>query len=131
MYLKIGEAAKALRVSVDTLRYYEKIGLVQNIQRSSAGVRLYSESDVTTLKFIRRAQSMNFTLGEIQNLIHFRLAPETVKPRVRAMVEVKLNDIEKQIEELQALKEELSLLTDMCRNSEGLCPILNRLDEKQ
>ena len=77
---RIGEAARALDVSVDTLRYYEKRGLLPAVARNAARVRLYSDKDISRLKFIRRAQRMNFSLDEIEILD----SPNKCRLRTRA-----------------------------------------------
>lgn len=130
MLLKIGQVSDKLGVSVDTLRYYEKIGLISGIERTDTGIRLYSVKNIATLKFVKRAQRMHFSLDEIKSLIRLRDEPETTKPRVRALAKAKLEEIETQIQELQSLRDELSELSTLCLASRGDCPILDRLDSK-
>ncbi len=61
----IGEVARQLEISVDTLRYYEKIGLLPKVHRTESGIRDYDDKDISRLKFIKRAQQMNFPLSPI------------------------------------------------------------------
>lgn len=124
----IGTITKRLEMSADTLRYYEKIGLLKRIYRNEAGRRLYSEKDVSRLKFIKRAQRMGFTLAEIGNLLSFRENPQTAQPQVRELAHHKLKEIEGHLAEVTTLKKELSLLLSLCEASSEGCPILENLD---
>lgn len=127
---KIGQVAKELETSVDTLRYYEKIHLLGPIKRTENGLRLYSESDITRTIFIKEAQKVGFSLEEISLLLSFRENPKQAKPDVRALVKQKFDRINQRIDELTALKNEFSQLTTLCLESEGDCPILNRLEKR-
>jgi len=128
--LKIGEVAKLLNCSSDTLRYYEKINLLQNVARNSGGIRLYAEKDLSSLKFIKRAQSMNFTLAEISKLLLMRADPQNAKLEIRQLALNKLELIDTQVANLTTLKNELTLLLNLCRNSEGGCPIIEGIDSE-
>jgi len=70
---QIGEVAQMLDISNDTLRYYEKIGLLKNIYRNQSGNREYSEKDLSQIRFIQRAQLMNFRLSEIESLLAMKV----------------------------------------------------------
>ena len=72
---RIGQAAEALGLSVDTLRYYEKRRLLPPVSRNNAGIRVYGDRDMSRLKFIRRAQKMDFSLDEIGQLLSMRENP--------------------------------------------------------
>lgn len=125
---KIGQVAKELAVSADTLRYYEKIQLLGTIKRTETGIRLYTDGDITRIIFIKEAQKVGFSLEEISQLLSFRDDPKNAKPNVRALVSQKFKAIDQRIEELIALKEEFSRLTTLCLESENDCPILNRFE---
>ncbi len=125
---KIGDVTKLTDLSVDTLRYYEKIGLLVNIARNASGVRQYDEKDISRLKFIKRAQTMNFSLDEIKKLLTMRENPQHAKVSVRQLTADKLNEVEKQITELATLQNELTLLLNLCRGSEDGCPIIEDID---
>ncbi|MCI0666687.1 MAG: heavy metal-responsive transcriptional regulator [Methylococcaceae bacterium] len=125
---RIGVVSRKLDLSVDTLRYYEKIGLLPSVARNGAGIRFYTERDISRLRFIRRAQSMNFTLNEIGELLRFREDPAGAKPFVRQMALKKLSAIEGQIEALKALRNELRPLVDRCAESKDCCPIIEDID---
>ena len=114
---RIGAVAKALTVSVDTLRYYEKCGLVPRVARDAARSRVYAEKDISRLKFIRRAQQMNFSLAEIRELLELREDPQHVRAEVSELAARKLRDIEEQLDDLTTLRNELTLLLYPCRNT--------------
>jgi len=125
---RIGDVTKQFNVTADTLRYYEKIGLFPNISRTAAGVRQYNDKDLSRLRFIKRAQYMNFSLDEIKDLLEMRTAPQTAKDSIRKLTALKLTAIEEQVTELTTLKNELTLLLNLCRGSENGCPIIDDLD---
>jgi len=131
--IRIGEAVEKLGMSADTLRYYEKIKLMPKVNRNGAGVRFYSDKDLSRLRFIKRAQKMGFSLEEITHLLRFRENPQKAKPKVRKMAHQKLDEIEQHLAELVSLRNELKLLTNICGASPDGCPILESLEkvEKQ
>ncbi len=126
---KIGKVAHLLAISIDTLRYYEKIQLLTSIKRTSGGVRLYSDDDLLRIQFIQHAQKMGFSLEDIKQLLCFRDAPTTAKPQVRELVGEKLTEIEAHIEKLTSLRDELSRLVEQCQESTGYCPILKKFEK--
>jgi len=125
----IGEVARQLAVSVDTLRYYEKIGLLPKVNRAESGIRQYSDKDISRLKFIKRAQQMNFTLAEIAGLLKMREDPHHARNEVRQLTANKLAEVEARLNELETLRRELSLLVNLCTASEKGCPIIDSIDE--
>jgi len=126
---KIGEVTNLTGMSADTLRYYEKFGLLTNISRTESGIRQYDDKDISQLKFIKRAQSMNFSLDEIKKLLSMRKDPQHAKNSVRQLTADKLKDIESQVTELTTLQNELRLLLNLCRGSEEGCPIIDGISE--
>ncbi len=126
---KIGEVTKRLGLSADTLRYYEKFGLLTKVSRTASGIRQYDDKDISKLKFIKRAQRMNFSLEEIKKLLSMREAPQKAKDSVRQLTADKLNDIEKQVVELTTLQNELRLLLNLCRGSKDGCPIIEDIGQ--
>lgn len=126
---KIGEVAGLFNISIDTLRYYEKINLLGKIERTANGIRLYSEDDLSRIQFIRQAQKMGFSLDEIGQLLCFRDAPEAAKPQVRQLAREKLSAIETHIDELIALRDEFQQLVEQCQTSTGNCPILAKFEK--
>lgn len=125
----IGEIARQLKISVDTLRYYEKIGLLPKVSRAESGIRQYSDKDISRLKFIKRAQQMNFTLAEIGDLLKMRENPQHARDDVRQLTVEKLKAVEIRLSELATLRKELSLLVNLCAASEKGCPIIDRIED--
>lgn len=126
---KIGEVTEMLGLTADTLRYYEKIHLVPPVQRNN-GIRLYSQKDVSRLRFIKRAQKMGFSLNEIAQLLSFREAPQKARPHVRQLAHLKLADVRHRVVELTDLQNELTSLLNLCGASPDGCPILDTLGEE-
>ena len=125
---RISEVAKQLKISIDTLRYYEKIDLLAPINRNSGGFRLYEESDIARIKFIQRAKMMNFTLDEIKALLKMRDNPERTREDVRELTQQKLEIIERQLSELDILRQELQELIVSCACSQQGCPIIEKIE---
>ncbi len=126
---KIGEITKKTGMSADTLRYYEKYGLITDISRNASGIRQYTDKDISKLKFIKRAQRMNFSLDEIKNLLSMREDPQHAKDSVRQLTADKLNHIENQLTELTTLRNEMQLLLNLCRGSSNGCPIIDGIEK--
>ena len=125
---RIGKIAKQLRISIDTLRYYEKIDLLAPINRTNAGIRLYDESDITRIQFIQRAKMMNFTLDEIKALLKMRENRGQMREDIRELTQQKLDVIERQISALIVLRQELQLLIGSCSCSQQGCPIIEEIE---
>ncbi len=125
----IGEVTRRLGMSADTLRFYEKIGMLPRVTRNGSGVRRYERADLARLKFIQRARLMNFSLDEIRNLLQFRSDPSGSKAQVRELTRRKLDDISARVDALQALHRELDLLMDSCTGSGKSCPIIDGIEE--
>ncbi|MBK9252667.1 MAG: MerR family DNA-binding protein [Proteobacteria bacterium] len=123
----IGAVAKAAGVGIDTVRYYERAGLVAPKGRLSSGYRRYSELEVSRLRFIRRAQSLGFSLKEIRELL--ALSSSRNVASVKRKAEAKLADVDRRLTELKRIRAGLSSLVEACPGH-GLpesCPILQAL----
>ena len=127
---QIGETSKRLRISADTLRYYEKIGLLPAVARNASGLRIYEDRDISRLNFIRRAQRMHFTLDEIGQLLGMREDPRNVRADVRALMQSKLLEVEEYLEELNTLRNEMRLLINLCQGANEGCPIIEDIDRE-
>ncbi len=125
---RISDVSRLLGISTDTLRYYEKIGLLPAVQRSTGGVRIYRDRDLSRLRFIRRAQAMNFSLAEIGELLQMREDPQHARDEVRELTRRKLAEVERQLGELDTLRRELQLLVNLCRGTSDGCPIIEGID---
>lgn len=124
----IGETAQQTGLSVDTLRYYEKIGLLSNVTRDSGGRRRYDSADLSRLHFIQRAQRCGFSLAEIRRLLEFRGCQDAARPEVAQLTALKLGEIQHRLADLELLQHELQQLLHLCRGSDRGCPILAGLD---
>ena len=127
---RIGDVTKLLGISADTLRYYEKIGLLPAINRTVSGIRVYHERDLSRLRFIRRAQKMKFKLKEIAQLVNMRDDPTHARDDVRILTRQKLDDVEEHLADLQFLRNELQLLLNLCTASEEGCPIIEGIEDQ-
>jgi MerR family copper efflux transcriptional regulator len=131
--LTIGEVAKQARVQIETLRYYERQGLIARPPRSSSNYRVYPPATVRRVRFIKRAQQLGFSLKEITELLALRTEPMAACGDVRARTVIKLNDIEDKIRALQAMQAALVRLIAACGGHGPLtdCPILEALDMEE
>lgn len=125
--LTISGLAAAAAVSVETVRYYQRRGLLHEPVRQHGGMRRYSSADVDQLRFIRRAQEMGFTLEEIRNLLQLRT--QNACRATRSLAVVKLRLIDAKLHELQHLRTELAGLVAACdaNADESHCPVIERL----
>src|SRR5262249_17500652 len=112
--LTIGQAARNAGVGIETLRFYERQGLLQEPPRRDSGYRQYPEEVVGGLRFIRRAKELGFSLKEIKELLALRVDPDTTCAKVRKRAEEKIIDVEAKIEVLQKIKKALTKLTKTC-----------------
>lgn len=127
---RIGDVVQLTGLSADTLRYYEKIKLLPPVNRSASGIRFYDARDLSRLRFIQRAKAMNFSLDEIARLLEMREDPQHARDDVRELTHRKLKEIEAHMEELQTLRNELTLLVSLCRGTKAGCPIIENLESQ-
>lgn len=124
--IMIGKLAKQCHVNVETIRYYQRIGLMR-IPESHTSYRYYNEQDMETLSFIQKAKDAGLQLSEVQELLHLQLND---REQVRHVIEQRLEKIDQRIHELNALKSRLSTWIDECKTtSESSCPILKELKQ--
>lgn len=128
--LKTGDLAKRAGVNVETLRFYEKKGLLPVPPRRESGYREYSPESVHRIRFIKRAQELGFSLGEIKDLLALRVQEGTTCADVRERAEQKVRDVRKKIADLKAIERALNKLTATCSGRGPLseCPIVEHLD---
>lgn len=134
MGLKIGEVADRGGVNLQTIRYYEREGLLPEPPRLASGYRVFPEDAVRRVRFIKRAQELGFTLKEIKELLALRQIDQARgSAEVRTLAQEKIADIEQKIRTLQAMKKVLRKLTDRCAGCGPIseCPILESLDPKE
>jgi len=129
--LTIGQLASEAHVNVETVRYYERRGLVAQPPSPRSGYRRYPAATVSRLKFIKRAQELGFSLLEIEELLALRVGSDTRCEEVRQHAELKIEDIEARIRSLQRMKRTLKKLLIACRenNRTDECPILESLEQ--
>ena len=127
--VKIGELAKRTGCLVETIRYYEREGLLLEPARSEGNYRLYRETDVERLQFIRHCRSLDMTLEEIRNLLRFRDAPDDNCGDVNALLDEHIEHVANRIKELKLLQEKLRGLRSLCRKARAIkdCGILQSL----
>lgn len=130
--LMIGQLAKKAEVNVETIRYYERRGLIPEPPRRESGYRQYSQDAVARIQFIKGAKELGFSLKEISELLSLRVDPNTTCTDVKRMTEIKIADIEEKIRTLQVMKKALMKLKAKCRGRgpAGECPILDALETK-
>jgi Hg(II)-responsive transcriptional regulator len=129
--MKIGALAKQANVNIDTVRYYERQGLLPAPQRLMSGYRQYEQGDVARLRFVRRAKALGFTLVEIRELLALSSHREDDMAGMKAAAIEKLADVEDKLTELTRIRDGLKTLVASCPGHGALeqCPILNALAE--
>ncbi len=119
--MRIGELAHLAGINPRTLRYYERIGLLAPSARTEAGYRLYSDADADRLAFIRHAQTLGLSLAEIADIIALRDGGTPPCRHVRAVADLRITAIDRQIAELEALRAELVQLGERADTVEAAC----------
>ena len=129
--MKIGELAKRADVPIDTVRYYEREGLIPPPIRRASGYRDYVDADVDRLRFMRRAKGLGFTLHEIRELLSLTAMSGAAMAALNAQTQAKLRDVEERIHALTRIREALKSLVTACPGHGALdrCPILAALSE--
>ncbi len=131
--LRTGELAHQVGVNLETVRYYERRGLLPKPPRTPAGYRSFDADAVRRLRFIRQAQALGFSLKEVRELLALRIKPGTSCSEVRRRAEMKLANIDEKIKQLRAMKRVLARFTAACsgRGPVSECPILDALDQER
>ncbi len=123
--MTIGAAAKSAGVAVDTVRYYEREGLLASATRTASGYRVFAAADVERLRFIRKAKSLGFTLADIAELLRLQDGggPRT---EVRQRARTRIEDLSRKIAALTAIRDALVVLESQChgRGTVAGCPII-------
>ena len=129
--MKIGELAQRTGVAIDTVRYYERQGLLPQPERQPSGYRNYRNDDLTRLRFVRRAKALGFTLEEIRELLALSGRREDDMGGLKAAAEHKLAVVDAKLAELTRIRDGLRTLVQACPGHGALdaCPILHALDE--
>lgn len=132
----IGKAAKLAGASVDTIRFYQKLGLIRSARRSAGGYRLFDEEQVRELTFVRHAQELGFSLAEVKELLALRQKHHACS-EVQSMLKLKLGDVREKIKRFSRLESDLARALRNCNRElrlkreikhEDCCPLLTKLD---
>ncbi len=127
--MKIGELAAQAGCETETIRYYEKLGLLPAPARTSSGYRAYQRHHLETLRFIRHCRAFDMSLAIIRQLLAFRAEPMQPCLQVNALIDEQLDQLERQVSQLQQLKLDLQSLRALCQDVQptGDCEILKNL----
>ena len=131
--LQIGTAAKATGLTVDTIRFYQKSGLLKAPRRTSSGYRVFTEMEPDELHFIAKAQDLGFSLAEIKELVLLRSQKGRTCPEVRGLIERKLAAVREKISALKELESDLARAQRTCdralttRTAETGCPVIDQI----
>ena len=129
--MRIGRVAQAAGVGVETLRYYERRGLLPDPPRTGSGYRAYGGDAVARVRFIRRAQDLGFTLAEIGDLLALRDDPDVNCTHVRRQANAKIGQVDGKVRDLLAIRDRLVALVERCREGEAsACPIIEAFDDR-
>ena len=129
-FLSIGQLAQRAGVGVETVRFYEREGLLEEPSRKPSGYRQYDEAVIDRLRFIRHAKELGFTLNEIKELLSLRASPRASCGDIRLKAEEKVHDIDEKIKALRSMKKALAKLVSECSGTGSVtdCPILSAMD---
>ena len=129
--MNIGEAARASGVSAKMIRHYEEVGLMPAVSRTEAGYRQYGSADIHTLRFIRRARDLGFSIAEIGQLVGLWQDRRRPSRSVKALAETHIRELEQKAAHLLAMKATLEHLVHCCHGDERPeCPILETLADE-
>lgn len=127
--MNIGQAAKASGVSAKMVRYYEEIGLIQKARRTMAGYRVYGTADVHSLRFIKQARNLGFSMERIGKLLALWRDRRRPSRQVKELAHAHIEELESRIREMQAMKHTLEMLVKQCHGDDRPdCPILEGLE---
>jgi MerR family copper efflux transcriptional regulator len=129
----IGQVARRAGVGVETVRFYEREGLLEEPPRRASGYRQYSEQVIKRIQFIKRAQKLGFSLKEITEFLLLRVDGQTSCEEVKQLTEVKVAEVERKVIELQRMRHALLQVAALC-TGEGpasACPMLDALEQQE
>jgi MerR family mercuric resistance operon transcriptional regulator len=130
--LTTSQVAERAAVNLETIRYYQRRGLLPDPPRSASGYRCFTDDAVRRVRFVKRGQQLGFSLEELKELLALRVQPGATCAQVRQRAEAKIADIDERIRVLRAMRRALKRLADSCtgRGPASECPILENLDAK-
>ncbi|MBI2337161.1 MAG: heavy metal-responsive transcriptional regulator [Deltaproteobacteria bacterium] len=131
-HFTIGKVASMTGVGVETLRFYEREGLIPEPPRRNSGYREYPPATVDRVRFIKQAKDLGFTLAEIKELLSLSVGPTTTCADVKRKAQEKIKEVDAKIADLKRIRQALNQLTNQCRGKGPVseCPILENLQSK-
>ena len=131
--ITIGELADRVEINIETIRYYEREGIIPEPPRNKSGYRIYGREDITRLEFIKTAKMLGFSLQEISELLSLSVDQDSDFKEVRRRVQEKVEVIDKKIENLKRMRQILTELITACdtEKTTDRCPILKGIEEKK
>lgn len=123
----IGEASRRSGINIETIRYYEREGIIPAPGRSASGRRVYSDDEIAVLAFVRRCRDMGFPLVDVRALMALRNAADDQCDDVRSIAERHIADVRRRIAELRRLEMALKSLVSECSKGRTACPALEEL----
>lgn len=131
--MTIGKLAQSAGVGVETVRFYERKGLLDEPSRGESGYRQYPSGSLTRLRFIRQTKELGFTLPEIRELLSLRVSPSASCAEVQERIQAKLGSIQEKIDSLERMKGALNGMAAICSSGASPtseCPILDALEQE-
>ena len=131
--MTIGDLARSAGVGVETVRFYERKGLLEEPSRGESGYRQYPPGSLVRLRFIRQAKELGFTLPEIQELLSLRVSPTASCAQVQERIQAKIGSIQEKIRSLERMERALKGMAAICLSealSTSECPILDALERE-
>ena len=131
--LSVGQVAKQAGVKIQTLHYYEKVGILKPAFRRESGYRAYDRNAIRVIRFIKHAQELGFSLEEIQELLKLKSVNTTKCEGVQKKAHSHLDDVKEKIARLDRIRRVLETLIEQCRERKAgsECPILDVLDREE
>jgi Hg(II)-responsive transcriptional regulator len=128
--VRTSEVAAQARVNAQTLRYYERRGLLPEPERTPSGYRAYGADAVRLVRFVKRAQQLGFTLNDIEELLHLADGGPATCQAAKSMARTRIVDLEQRIDELTGMRDALARLIDTCDQPRAQrdCPILQEIE---
>ena len=126
--MKIGELASKTGCHFETIRYYEKVGLLPKPERTASGYRAYRQTDIARVRFITRGRALGFSLDEIRSLLHLADSPNLACGEVDALARQHLVEVREKLAQLQRMEAELVATMERCRGGQrATCAVLESL----
>jgi len=128
--MTVGQVAREVGIGVETIRFYEREGLLEQPARRQSGYRQFEPDAIARLRFIKQAQRLGFTLREVRDLLALKLDPSAKRSQLRERALAKVADIDQRISDLKRMKKSLAPLLKACDGKGALegCPILNAIE---